>query len=58
VTKWIEPNKTTRQPILKGIDWFEDFNPSTRSGLSCLDCQLDGPKYGSVHPGLLACLKK
>jgi len=46
VAKRIRPNKPARQPVLKGTDWVEDFNLSTRSGPSRIVRQLDGPKYG------------
>jgi len=54
VAKRARPNGPARQPMLKGIGWVEDFNPSARFGPSCPARQLDGPKYGSARLGPLA----
>ena len=28
VAKWVRPNGLACQPVLKGMGWVEDFNPS------------------------------
>ena len=58
VAKRAGPNGPARQPVLKGMGWVEDFNPSARSSPSRPARQLDGPKYGPTRPAPLARFKK
>jgi len=46
VAKRAGSNGPTRQLVLKGTGWVEDFNPSACSGPSHPTRQLDEPKYG------------
>jgi len=53
VAKRVGNNGPSRQPVLEGTGWVEDFNLSTRSAR-----QFDGLKYGPARLDPLASFKK